>query len=45
MVSYGMPTPNGPNLNYNFFGGLDEEFSWFKLCINKEMQLSKQRIM
>lgn len=21
MVAYGMPTPNGPNLNYKFFCG------------------------
>jgi len=31
MATYGMPTPNGPNLNYKFFGGPCGEFSWFKL--------------
>lgn len=33
MEAYGMPTPNGLNLNYNFFGGPSKEFSWFELWL------------
>lgn len=34
MAAYGMPTPNGPNLNYKFFYGPCGEFYFTQVMVD-----------